>query len=469
MPTALVTAVLFLTAAIIRLAGINCELWLDEIWSIRLAQKAGSVLGVFHLNHDNNHWLNTLWLLFLGPGRPWWTYHLLSEAAGTGTVIVGWLVSRRSLPVLILLATSEFLIEYSSEARGYAAAGFFAVLCVWLLQRYLARPRRLTVVLMSVSALLGLLSHLTFVVILAGLIISAAVALKRRGSWMMATSRTAVWFAVPVAILITLYLVDIRNMERGGGPPTATDLPAQTAAMALGIPVGSPAAAIFGVAAWVLCAAQVWRLTRDSDSAWPVFAIALLFVPGLVFFWPRSDYLHPRYIYVAAPLLFILLGRELDHWFAGRWWAKFAAGAGLGLFVLSNGLLVANFLRYGRGDYLGALQFMVEETSGPRVVVGTDRHPESTLMVVQYYDQYHFKSASHLLTLNTEEWGDQWPQWMVAEEDLGLHVVTTDGVPFVRRAVFPKGTVSSGITWAIYEAMAGRPYARAENLRDLSR
>src|SRR5277367_6430701 len=131
----IVAACLILAAAAIRIAGIDCQLWLDEIWSIRLAQTAGSPLGVFvKLHHDNNHWLNTLVLYFLGPGRPFWSYHLLPEISGIGTVVVGYLLARPHgaravLCVLILLGASEFLVEFSTDARGYAPAGFFALVC----------------------------------------------------------------------------------------------------------------------------------------------------------------------------------------------------------------------------------------------------------------------------------------------------------------------------------------------------
>lgn len=472
MTAAVLIAVVVLIAAAIRIAGINCQLWLDEIWSIRLAQKAGSPLGVFFISHDNNHWLNTLLLYFIGPGRAFWTYHVFPEICGIGTVALGGLLarpngSRQTFCALVLLGASEFLVEYSTEARGYAPAGFFTLLCLWLLQIHLMRPRRLTAVLMSMSAVLGLLSHLTFVVILAGLAATSIAALHRRLSWSGVILHAAMWWAVPLVILAALYFVDVRGMTRGGGPPTPDDLPSQAAAMVLGIPVGSVVAPVMGIVAMVICGVQIVRLVRAGCPAAWFFVAALLLVPALLFFWPRTTYLHPRYVYVAVPVMFVLIGIELGSWLSGRLPARFVAAALLAGFCVVNGRLISNFLHLGRGDYRGALAFLMSHTDGRDIVVGADRHPVSTLMVLEYYGNGVLDNR-RLLTLNGEEWGDQWPQWIVAEEDLGPYINTTDGAPFVRQANFPNGAVTSGIPWTIYEAQTGRPNVRQENLRTLS-
>jgi hypothetical protein len=53
-----------LLGAALRLACLSAEPWLDEIWSWELAREARSPAGGFLvLRHDNNHHLNTLWLL----------------------------------------------------------------------------------------------------------------------------------------------------------------------------------------------------------------------------------------------------------------------------------------------------------------------------------------------------------------------------------------------------------------------
>src|SRR5436309_2671576 len=88
--------VLVLLAAAVRVAAAGDDFWLDEIWSLRLAQGMRSPLDVFlTLRLDNNHHLNTLFLYLLGDQNDWRVYRLASLAAGVGTVLVGWHVGAR--------------------------------------------------------------------------------------------------------------------------------------------------------------------------------------------------------------------------------------------------------------------------------------------------------------------------------------------------------------------------------------
>src|ERR1700722_3533163 len=202
-------AALLVAAAVVRLAGINQQLWLDEIWSIRWGQSARSVWEVFLLHTDNNHWLNTIYLRCLGGGRPWWMYHVLAEVTGIGTVVLGWRISGKSCVALVLLGASDFLVEYSTDARGDAPAGFFALLCVWMMKEQLERPGEWRAVALGVSACLGVVSHFTFVVILAGLVGAWMVELRRQGVGpAVAVYRTLIVWGGAGGLAGLLYLVD---------------------------------------------------------------------------------------------------------------------------------------------------------------------------------------------------------------------------------------------------------------------
>jgi len=450
LPRKLIILLLLAAAAAVRLGGINCQLWLDEIWSIRWMQTCRSPLDVFTLlHHDNNHWLNTLWLYCLGAGQPWWAYHVLAEATGIGTVVLGWMIARRrgawqGIAALILLGASEFLIEFSSEARGYAPVGFFALASVWLFEEHLARPRRWKVAAMVTSALLGILSHLTFLVVLAGLVVASAKSVTRRRSWPMDLARLGLWWAVPVALLLVLYVVDVRHMEVGGGPTTPADLPSEAAAMILGVPLGSMAAPICGVIAMAICAVQIGRLYRAADPTWPVYLAGWVLAPVVLFCLPRTEYLHPRYLYVAVPLLMIAMGIELGRWINSPV-ARWPAAAILLAFVLVNAREIRTFLILGRGDYLGATSYIVANTAAPRILVASTLHPISIDMVVQYYEQYHLKDRRPVD-------GNAWPQWMVSETDNGPAMSFPEARrTYLLKAVFSKGTVTSGVPWFVYE------------------
>jgi hypothetical protein len=401
-------------------------------------------------------------------------YHVLPEVTGIGTVWLGWLIARRrgmwqGLCALVLLGGCEFLIEFSSDARGYAPAGFFALLCWWMLEDQIARPRRWKMALTSAAAVMGCLSHLTFVVVLAGLIGMSVVAVKRRVSWGSAIAQTLLWWSVPVAALITLYFVDIRDMVRGGGPPTPDDLASQAAAMVLGLPFDSLLAGVAGVIVLFLCAIQLRRIYRAADPVWVLGVVCFLFVPAVLLFVPRTEYLHPRYIYVAVPVMLIVLGMEI-----GRY-PRAVPIAFLVAFCGFNAVRLGPFLRLGRGDYAGAVRFMVvnTKTAKSELIVGVhDTHPSSnpTLMVAEYYLEYHEPGVRKLVmwTIQGDYWRDQWPQWMIAEGEPGPVIAIENGESFNLAATFPKGAVASGIPWTVYESRWGRADVRLEEMRRVS-
>src|SRR5690349_4887510 len=73
----------------LRIAGAQGALWLDEAWSAKQAHDAGTPIAVFlNINHDNNHHLNSLWLLLVGFDAPPPLARALSIATGTAAILV---------------------------------------------------------------------------------------------------------------------------------------------------------------------------------------------------------------------------------------------------------------------------------------------------------------------------------------------------------------------------------------------
>ena len=101
----LIAAALLIGAAGLRIAAANNDLWLDEIWSLRLAGQVKSPWDVFtSIHHDNNHYLNTLWMWAVGPDRRPLVYRLPSLLAGTAAVAIAGLIGWRRDPTTGLLA-----------------------------------------------------------------------------------------------------------------------------------------------------------------------------------------------------------------------------------------------------------------------------------------------------------------------------------------------------------------------------
>src|SRR5207253_29604 len=115
----------FLVAAAIRIRAAFNDLWLDEIWSVELVRELHSALGVFTQTHQaNNHYLNSLFIYFVGQRGNWPGYRIPAECFGIGTVALAWFIGARrdrwtGFFSMLLASFSYVLVLYSSEARGY--------------------------------------------------------------------------------------------------------------------------------------------------------------------------------------------------------------------------------------------------------------------------------------------------------------------------------------------------------------
>ncbi|MBX7143009.1 MAG: hypothetical protein K1X79_01010, partial [Oligoflexia bacterium] len=130
MPNSKRTDIIFLLllvtlAALWRYWGALGELGLDEIWSLRLIQPAHAPVDIFKIHHDNNHYLNSLWLWLCGAEATPLAMRGLSILCGVLSVIVG-LGLRSKFGIIearffaVFLAFSYVFVLYGSEARGYS-------------------------------------------------------------------------------------------------------------------------------------------------------------------------------------------------------------------------------------------------------------------------------------------------------------------------------------------------------------
>ena len=163
-----VIAILVIAAAI-RIRGAFNDLWLDEIWSIKIAGLVSAPLDVFtKLHHEINHYFNTLWLWSVGNRGNWPGYRIPSLVAGIGTVVMAGLIGLRrnktnAVISMLVVGFSYVMILYSSEARGYAMAVFFSLLSYYALENYLDKSRGLWAIIFSISGILGIISQPIFI------------------------------------------------------------------------------------------------------------------------------------------------------------------------------------------------------------------------------------------------------------------------------------------------------------------
>jgi hypothetical protein len=460
----LVLAVLVLFGAAVRVALARGDLWLDELWSLSFARQiAWPWHVVTAIHHDNNHPLNTLALYLTvkaaGAHAPAIVYRLIPLLAGVATIpLLYWTERRQHDPLsrvsgmiaAILCAGSFLAILYSSEARGYAPAAFFAVLAFAMV-----RTREMTTgrdrALFAIVCALGLLSHLTFLFVYAGLAAwtFARFVLQRRDlrSWMALHQ-------LPLVAIAGIYLVDARKLVYGGGPAfSVLDVVTRVLALTAGgqnVGVERWSAMLRTVVA-VVCA--IWLLVRARDDEWIFFVTTLVVAPALMFLVYEPRYLDVRYFFVLVPFLWILGARTLAFLSTQAFGGRVFAVAFLLVALVGNLAHVIAPLRDGRGHYRDAIATMANMTPGELVTVGSD-HDFSNRLVIDYYGEER-PSGKTIVYVPSASGTPGDAEWYLtrsnesADQGIPLPVIALMGRPYVLVRSFTYGGIS-GWTWHLY-------------------
>lgn len=399
----------------LRVMAAQGELWLDEIWSYRLAQLAESPLAIFTaLHNDNNHYLNTLYLRFVPEGTTaWWTYRLPAIGLGSLTILFAALIARQrsawaALAAALFTATSFLLIVYSSEARGYAIAVGFGFVCLFTLERYLERRAPVWGIVATVSATLALLGHLTFLHALAGLAAYVVVRDRREARGRLLTD-LAVLTVVPGITLALLYWFDLRDLQIGGGPLTS---PGDIAASALALSVGGPDLggwkALATLAAFLLAIASIAAVHRSGSDLWVLFLVTVIVAPALTLMVVDTGVIYERYLLVAAAYMTLSFA-----WLVDRIAYRTMVGAGVivVLFVAANAVRTWQFITTGRSHYTDAMAVMLEQSSGSITSVGSD-HDFRNGRVVEFYQP--LVPGGHGIRYEMQgQWSAGGPDWLL--------------------------------------------------------
>ncbi len=446
-----------------RVLGVLTDFWLDEIWALDIVGRIDSPLDVFtRIHFDTNHWLYSLLLFFIGPREDWIAYRLPALAAGIATLPMMVALARREgnleATIALLLAGSSFLlIEYSSEARGYAPAVLFSLGAFYALGRQLESGRVSWAAAFNALCILGLLSHLTFLFPYAGLLAwSVAAALVRPTRPAAALRRIASCHALPLLFFLGLYVVDIRHIQHGAGPESPiASIVGRLSALTLGL----PETGVFPAVAIAVCAgiavAGIWRLRRDPSRRWVFYAITLLLAPACVVvargrefpFWSERHFL------VCVPFLLLLLARLLVHVANSGRRGRAAAILFVALYVTGNSVRTFDFLRFGRGQYREAVEYMFAHSTEPAVTVGSD-HDFRNSMLLTYYSRFAPKERQ-LVYVGEDAWPREGPRWLIlhsTDEDRVAEpqYVFADRVEYRLAKQFPFSGVS-GWRWDLYE------------------
>ena len=348
------------------------DLWLDEIWSLKLGQGVHGPLDVWRVAHDNNHPLNTLWMRAVGEAASALAYRALALVSGTLAIVCAGLLGARrdaftGLASALLVGSSTLLAYYSSEARGYAPAValFFAG---WLaLEDAQQSGRWRSILLWWLCATLGLCAHFTFVFGLAAL---------AAGSLRKPLARVVKLHALPCAIALWIYFGFVRGMAYGGGDAWSWGAIWK---QALAWTFGTPESLLFAVLGSLLF---FMALVFEKRAAL-VPAVLILVPPLATALILKPEFVALRYFSVPLAGATLLLARALG---------RLPRAAALLLLVVIAGLNLVrdvHYARAGRGEFRAALEYMAASSASPSMSLASDLSFDTRLTV-----EYHSRGLS---------------------------------------------------------------------------
>ena len=370
----------------VRIVSARGGLWVDEAWSAVLVAKVDTPWGVFtSINHDNNHYLNSLWMQAIGYAAPPIALRALSIATGSAAVlVVAAIGARRStahaLVGATLFALSPMMITYGSEARGYAPMLLCALSAILVAGRWLESPDqsrtpRRAPLLFALLTTLGLLSQLTmlfFVVAIAGWV---GLTLRRRLPLRTAAALT-VRLMLPslVATLLVFTLVFGAAAASPGGMQVGDYVPFSLTSLgdALRIMLSTTLGASALPDGWIalLALATVLGVTaavkRGRPLAW--FAtIAIVALPIALALLHVANTGMPRYFLLSSVAVLLLLTDAIATALSQGPFRKTIAALSLALVVLGMSHDAARDMARRRGDIDAAIARIAGEV--PRGVI----------------------------------------------------------------------------------------------------
>jgi hypothetical protein len=442
----LLAALLILAAGFLRYQGAQNDLWLDEFWSLALAKTVTSPVAIFtSIHHDNNHYLNTLWMVLLPDRGNWWGYRIPSILAGLGTVVLSGLIGNRrgrinALILMLLTTFSFFLVMYSSEARGYSEEVFFAFLSFFIMDRFIGTKKPWLGFLYSASILLAVLSHLASVMFFLVMIGWSAYRLfPQRSSFKQFALHMLYCHAVPTLFMAWLYMVDLRIQTTGGGRTefSLTGTFMEALSWACG-GHGKTAMAIcltaIGILSLVYGLRNEWRLQSNS---WFFPVCAAIFFPLLfVLAFPQPS-VYVRHFIISMAFVLVLISIYLTSLFERSRTGKAICISLLAAFLGANAWQTRNFFLFGRGSYTEAIRYIEQNSSGKEITVSGD-HPFRIPATLSFYTSL-IKMQKDIRYFNIGEWPAGGPEWLI------LHKPPEDDSP----AAPPRESEIAGIRYIL--------------------
>jgi len=451
---------LFLAGAALMFVCARGDLFIDEVVSLNWAHNAPAWSALFTENQtDNNHLLNTLYMRLLGYQPDFFLYRIPAAVFGAAFLATLIFTARRlgkSVPVwvAVLAGLSYPVILYSSEARGYSGAMFFAALAYELIQQCWERFTLPKLVLFWTVLMLGLLSHFSFIM--------TCMALGIWSLWhdhaakcpsKVVITNALKYFGIPAVFVAGLYLIYIRKMSiLGGNIQPKWEAIGDAVSYLLGLNADGWLRWLAMALATTFVTCGVIKMFREKRGDSVFFLAAIVIAPAIMLILWNPKFLYFRYFAITFPFFYLLMGYVLARWFS-------SAGKGKWIPVIlvigiTAGHLVktVNLIRYGRGNYSQAVFDMAAATPGPVIKVASD-HDFRNGTLLQFYARFlpRTKTLEYILK---EQRHQIRPDWVV------MHCLDATFPPYLDIDVTGWGKYelfgnypfcgSSGWAWSVY-------------------
>jgi hypothetical protein len=449
-------------AALVRIPGAFNDLNLDEIWSLDLVGTISSPMGIFtKLHHDNNHYLNSLWMYLIGPHCDWVGYRIPSLLAGIGTVVVAGLIGyRRSLVnawmAMLLVGCSYVLILYSDQARGYSCLVCCCLLAYYWLDRYLTTRKSLFAILFALTAVCGFLSQLTCVsFFVSAFIWSVWRLIRSRRPPRQIAAALLLCYAIPSLFLLVLYLIDIRHMVIGGGTPTTLWIGYPTAIAWIVAPAAQGAdtwVAFSAVSVALICGCVLLR--GDKVDSLVLYIAVILVVPVCVALLRHATLLYVRYFLVAISFSLLLLSTAMASLWERGWKSRVVCLCLLAGYGFANGRDILVLLKDGQGDFSETVTFLKRRSRRPVITVGGDQDSRIKIML-QFYGPQQL-GTREAVYYPIGGWPPAGPEWVICQKE-SIGAAVSDGEQLADRTgnlyklakIVPSAPLAS-VHWFLY-------------------
>jgi hypothetical protein len=179
--------------------------------------------------------------------------------------------------------------------------------------------------------------------------------------------------------------------------------------------------------------------------------IGIFIVPPITLLSASGQWPYPRYFLVSMLFLQLLISGFLG-WLYQQRYGKVAYLLILVAILGGNAILTARLLKHGRGNYEGAARYMLAQTVGERVFVGSDHDFRNKMLLAFYFARAGDRDRAGYYDYG--KWPPEGPEWLVlhsfAQQYSPAQAAKDDqGNNYELARVYPYAGLS-GFNWALY-------------------